>query len=208
MTAGQRAVKRTLDLLLATALLLVFAPLMLALAVAVRLDSPGGAVFSQLRVGRDGRTFRMYKLRSMRVDADDAQHVDYVRRLIHGEAVAQDGMFKLTCDPRVTRVGRILRRYSLDELPQLWNVVRGDMSLVGPRPALPREVELYDQQAMTRLAVKPGLTGLWQVSGRCELNFAQMIELDRSYWQEWSLRLELSILARTPLVALTARGAA
>jgi lipopolysaccharide/colanic/teichoic acid biosynthesis glycosyltransferase len=202
------AVKRALDLVGAAVLLLATAPVLVLTALAVKLESRGPVLFTQVRTGRDGTSFRILKFRSMVVGGDDSAHRAYVASLIAGEAGDEDGVFKLVSDPRVTRVGRFIRRYSLDELPQLWNVLRGDMSLVGPRPALPHEVELYDARARQRLAVKPGLTGLWQVSGRCELSFADMVALDVAYSQRWSLLQDLHILARTPLVALTGRGAA
>jgi lipopolysaccharide/colanic/teichoic acid biosynthesis glycosyltransferase len=208
LTNVQRVLKRTLDVLGAAVLLLLLLPVLGVAAVAVRLDTPGPVLFAQERIGRGGRTFRILKLRSMSVGNDDSAHRAYVARLVRGEADAEGGVFKLVSDPRVTRVGRVIRRYSVDELPQLWNVLRGDMSLVGPRPALPDEVALYDSRARQRLAVKPGVTGLWQVSGRCELSFQQMIDLDVSYWQRWSLVRDLHILARTPLAALSGRGAA
>lgn len=205
---GSRVAKRTLDLLGALALIALTLPVLLVAALAVKASSRGPVLFAQDRVGRGGRPFRMYKLRSMRLNNDDSAHRAYVAALIAGTASSEQGVYKLTRDPRVTGVGRVIRRFSVDELPQLWNVLAGDMSLVGPRPALPHEVELYDERAEQRLAVKPGITGLWQVSGRCELSFAEMIDLDVAYWESWSLRQDLSILLRTPLVAATGRGAA
>ena len=203
-----RVLKRTLDILGASTLLLLMLPVIAVAAVAVRLDSRGPIFFGQERVGLRGRTFRIWKFRSMVVDNDDSAHAEYVAKLITGEAQAEGGVFKLVSDPRITRVGRTIRRYSIDELPQLWNVLRGDMSLVGPRPALPREVALYDAAARQRLAVKPGITGLWQVSGRCELSFAEMVDLDVRYGREWSLLTDVAILFRTPAAALAGRGAA
>jgi lipopolysaccharide/colanic/teichoic acid biosynthesis glycosyltransferase len=205
---SQAALKRTLDIVGASLFLLLAAPALLLVALAVKLDSGGPVLFRQERVGRDNRAFRILKFRSMTVGNDDSQHRAYVAAFIAGDAEPQGGVFKLVDDSRVTRVGRLIRRYSIDELPQFWNVLRGDMSLVGPRPALPREVELYDDAARQRLAVKPGITGLWQVSGRCELSFLQMIELDVAYWRDWSLRKDLSILCRTPRAAVGGRGAA
>jgi lipopolysaccharide/colanic/teichoic acid biosynthesis glycosyltransferase len=144
----------------------------------------------------------------MRVGNDERQHADYVASLIRGEAERQNGMFKLVDDPRITRVGRVLRKYSLDELPQLWNVVRGDMSLVGPRPALPRETQLFDARMWQRNRVKPGLTGLAQVSGRCELAWSEQIAYDVAYWQQWTPASDLLILIKTPAAILKQRGAA
>lgn len=203
-----RAVKRAIDLAGALLVGLIALPILALAAIAIKLDSKGPVFFIQERMGRDGRRFRLVKLRTMSVDNDDSQHLAYVASMIKGEAEQHDGVFKLTADPRVTRVGRILRKLSIDELPQLWNVVRGDMSLVGPRPPMPTEVALYDARAWERLRVKPGLTGLWQVSGRNRLGFADMVELDLSYWASWSLGRELSILLRTPAAVLGTRKAA
>jgi exopolysaccharide biosynthesis polyprenyl glycosylphosphotransferase len=184
----------------AAALTLAFlSPLLLGLAVLVRLDSPGPALFRQTRVGRDGRQFTMLKLRTMRTDAET------VREELDNDV--DEVLFKVRQDPRVTRIGRFLRRYSLDELPQLINVVRGDMSLVGPRPALPREVASYEQDPLRRLAVRPGLTGLWQVSGRSDLSWRESVRLDLDYVDNWSLPRDLSIVARTLHAVLGHRGA-
>jgi lipopolysaccharide/colanic/teichoic acid biosynthesis glycosyltransferase len=207
LSTGARVFKRCLDLALAGIALLLLWPIMLIAAVMVWLDTPGGAIFRQTRVGADGRRFSCYKLRTMVADNDHSRHAEYVAALIEGRAVAPSGMYKLTSDPRITRVGRHLRRLSVDELPQLWNVVRGDMSIVGPRPPLPYEVELYDGTALQRLRVKPGLTGLWQVSGRCELTFAEMVALDNEYWRRWSPMLDLRIILSTPGAILRGRGA-
>jgi len=196
------------DIVLATIGLVLTLPVLVVIAVAVRRDSPGPAIFKQVRVGANGRPFTLYKFRSMALGNDNSQHRSYVARYIDGSAERVGGMFKLVHDPRVTRVGRWLRRTSLDELPQLWNVLRGEMSLVGPRPSLPSEVALYDEKARQRLRVKPGLTGLWQVSGRCTLSFDEMIALDVGYWQRWSLLLDLTILLKTPKIVLTGRGTA
>jgi lipopolysaccharide/colanic/teichoic acid biosynthesis glycosyltransferase len=149
----------------------------------------------------------MAKFRTMTADNDPATHRQYYCALIRGEVAANNGTFKLARDPRITRVGRVLRRYSLDELPQLINVLRGEMSLVGPRPPISYEVELYGERDRLRLSVTPGLTGLWQVSGRNQLNFQQMVDLDIEYVESWSFWLDLVILARTPLVVITGRGA-
>jgi lipopolysaccharide/colanic/teichoic acid biosynthesis glycosyltransferase len=141
-------------------------------------------------------------------DNSDSEHQRYVAALIRGEAQRHRGMYKLTDDPRVTRVGRVLRRWSIDELPQLWNVLRGDMSIVGPRPPLEREVEQYDARTWLRLRGRPGLTCLWQVNGRCELSFAEQVELDLEYWRRWSLWRDVGILARTPWAVMSGKGAA
>jgi len=190
-------VKRSLDLLLASGALLVLSPLLAVLWLAVRLTSPGPAVFSQQRLGRDERPFTMYKFRSMTAGNSDAIHRAYVSQMLTKEPVAGPGLFKLEHDPRVTRLGAWLRRTSLDELPQLVNVVRGDMSLVGPRPVLAWEAELFSDAARARFRTRPGLTGLWQVSGRARLSMPQALELDVEYVRRQSLWLDLTILART-----------
>jgi lipopolysaccharide/colanic/teichoic acid biosynthesis glycosyltransferase len=192
-------IKRLLDLTVASFALVVLSPLLAVLWLVVRFTSPGPAVFRQERLGRDERPFTLYKFRSMRTGASDAIHRDYVSRMLTGApyAVAVNGFYKLAGDPRVTPVGAWLRRTSLDELPQLVNVIRGDMSLVGPRPVLAWEAELFDEAARVRFQVRPGLTGLWQVSGRARLTMLQALELDASYVSRQSLWLDLSILART-----------
>jgi lipopolysaccharide/colanic/teichoic acid biosynthesis glycosyltransferase len=207
LAPSARVFKRGVDVAVAGVALLVLWPIMLIAALLIKRDTRGGAIFSQTRVGADGRRFTCYKLRTMVADNDHSRHAEYVAALIDGRAVVPRGMYKLTSDPRITRIGRHLRRLSIDELPQLWNVMRGDMSIVGPRPSLPYEVELYDGTALQRLRVKPGLTGLWQVSGRCELTFAEMVALDIRYWRSWSPVLDLRIILRTPGAILRGRGA-
>ena len=188
----------------AAALLLVIAgPVLLAAAAAVRLDSPGPAFYTQVRVGERGRHFTMFKLRSMYIDAD-ARRAAVVAA---GGDAGNKVLFKDRQDPRITRVGRVLRRTSLDELPQLLNVVRGDMSLVGPRPALPQEVAEYDAEARRRLLVKPGLTGLWQVSGRSDLSWDSTVALDRHYVENRGAQLDVEILANTLKAVIGGRGA-
>ena len=188
----------------AAALLLVIAgPVLLAAAAAVRLDSPGPAFYTQVRVGERGRHFTMFKLRSMYVDAD-ARRAAVVAA---GGDAGNKVLFKDRQDPRITRVGRVLRRTSLDELPQLLNVLRGDMSLVGPRPALPQEVAEYDAEARRRLLVKPGLTGLWQVSGRSDLSWDSTVALDRHYVENRGGQLDVEILASTLKAVVGGRGA-
>jgi lipopolysaccharide/colanic/teichoic acid biosynthesis glycosyltransferase len=204
--------RRALDLALTLPFLLLIAPLMLLIAAVVRLDSAGPAIYRQRRVGLGGREFEVNKFRSMRSDADSKRHRDYVNQLIgrdaDGAEPRQEGLYKLVVDDRITRVGRFLRRWSLDELPQLWNVVRGEMSLVGPRPVIPYEVECYPDWYHGRFAVKPGLTGLWQVSGRNEKSYEEMVALDIEYARHRTIWLDVKILARTALVVLTHRGAA
>ncbi len=192
-----RGTKRALDLTGAVLLLVVLWPVVLLAGLAVRATSPGPMLFRQVRVGLDGRTFTMLKLRTMRTDSSDRAHRAYVAALLTGEAVPVDGLYKLQGDDRVTRVGRLLRRTSLDELPQLWNVLRGHMSLVGPRPPLPWEVDLFPPWARRRFEVRPGITGLWQVSGRSRLTMLEGLTLDVQYAQRQSLLLDLLILVRT-----------
>jgi exopolysaccharide biosynthesis polyprenyl glycosylphosphotransferase len=193
--------KSTLDRVAAAVGLVALSPLLLVIAVAVRWDSHGPAVFTQVRTGRDGRTFRMYKFRSMVVDAE-SRLGDLLDR---NEAAGP--LFKIAHDPRITRLGRFLRRTSLDELLQLVNVVKGEMSLVGPRPALPSETESYDPWTWRRLHVKPGVTGLWQVSGRSNLTWEESVRKDLEYVNNQSLRLDLSILVRTVGAVLRRDGA-
>jgi exopolysaccharide biosynthesis polyprenyl glycosylphosphotransferase len=197
----RRWVKEVVERVSATLGAVLLLPLMLTVALLVRLDSPGPAIYRQQRVGRDGRLFTMYKFRSMSTTADDER----THLVACNEA---DGvLFKIQHDPRITRVGRWLRRTSLDELPQLLNVVRGEMSLVGPRPALPDEVARYDVDPRRRLVVKPGMTGLWQVSGRSDLSWAESVRLDVRYVDNWSLGLDLAIMVRTLRAVVSRRGA-
>ena len=201
---------RILDLVVAGIALAVLSPVLLLIAILIRLESPGPAVFRQQRVGRSRRPFTVNKFRTMRQGASHDTHRQFVQSLIAGEqppALAGKPRFKMASDDRITRVGRFLRRSSLDELPQLWNVLRGDMSLVGPRPPIPYEVERYPAHWFPRFQVKPGITGLWQVSGRCELTLEQMIVLDIEYVQRRSLRANLWILVRTVPAVLSLRGA-
>jgi lipopolysaccharide/colanic/teichoic acid biosynthesis glycosyltransferase len=204
MTAG---IKRALDVLLAALGLLVLSPLLAAIWLAVRLSSPGPAVFAQERLGLGERPFTMYKFRSMSTGAGDAIHRDYVRRMLTSGVEATNGIYKLHADPRITPLGGWLRKTSLDELPQLVNVVRGEMSLVGPRPVLAWEAELFSPETRARFRTRPGLTGLWQVSGRNKLTMNQALALDVEYVRRQSLWLDLTILART-VPAQLRRGAA
>ena len=193
--------KRICDLGLALLGLAALAPLFLGVAVAIKLDSPGPTFYRQVRVGKDGRRFRMLKFRSMQQDADGL----VVSLLERNEVTGP--MFKIRRDPRITRVGRFLRRYSLDELPQLINVVLGDMSLVGPRPPTDSEIEKYEDWQLGRLRAVPGITGLWQVSGRSEVPFHDMVRLDLHYIRNWSFALDVEILLRTIPAVLTSKGA-
>jgi lipopolysaccharide/colanic/teichoic acid biosynthesis glycosyltransferase len=205
--------RRFFDVVLAGALILVLSPLLIAVAIAVRLDSPGPALFRQRRVGFREREFTLFKFRSMRLDADPRGHQEYVTALINGsddEGVPDGGrkdLYKLAVDNRITPVGRWIRKWSLDELPQLFNVVLGDMTLVGPRPAIPYEVAEYPSWYLERFSVKPGLTGYWQVSGRSERTYEEMVRLDIEYTERRSLALDLSILAKTPWIVLSRKGA-
>lgn len=194
-------IKSAADRVLAGIALLFLGPVLIGVALHVRKDSPGPALFRQTRVGRDGHTFTMLKFRSMHVAA--AERDDTLHALDESDGV----LFKIRRDPRVTRAGSWMRRYSVDELPQLINVLRGEMSLVGPRPALPSEVAAYDHDPHRRLAVRPGLTGLWQVSGRSDLSWAETVRLDVRYVDNWSLRLDMWILLRTVRAVLSHRGA-
>ena len=193
--------KRALDVVVAALFLLLTLPLWVVIAVAIKLDSPGSAIFTQERVGLRGRRFRFYKFRTMTDGADRMK-----AQLRHLSEV--DGpVFKIRVDPRVTRVGRLLRRTSLDELPQVLNVLRGEMSLVGPRPPVPEEVAQYRPTDMIRLAVKPGLTCWWQVRGRSKLDFDTWMAFDREYVYGLSFWVDLQILLRTVQAVLTMRGA-
>ena len=195
------AVKRGLDLVLSAVALLALSPLLLATAIAIRLDSPGPVLFRQRRIGVNGREFRMLKFRSMFLDAE--ARLESVRALNE----VSGPVFKIKHDPRVTRVGRFIRRASIDELPQFWNVLRGEMSIVGPRPPLPAEADLYQRRHVRRLSVKPGITCTWQVSGRSSIGFDRWMELDLAYIDSWSLWQDVKILARTIPAVLTGRGA-
>jgi lipopolysaccharide/colanic/teichoic acid biosynthesis glycosyltransferase len=219
--------KRVLDIVVSAALLVVVSPLMLLIAIWIKLDSQGPVLFIQERVGArrrrqsDGSVqwevyrFRMYKFRSMIHNASVELHRDYVQAFIRNDQGAMDSIQgtatsvrKLVADPRVTRAGRFLRRTSLDELPQLWNVLKGEMSLVGPRPALSYEVEVYEAWHRKRLEAIPGLTGPWQVTARNAANFDEMVQMDIQYIQRQSLRYDIKILLLTPLAAVQHRGAA
>jgi lipopolysaccharide/colanic/teichoic acid biosynthesis glycosyltransferase len=204
------AVKRSIDVLVSALGLVVLSPFLLLIAVAVRLESHGPALFRQVRLGRNGQPFTFYKFRTMVDGNDPSVHRRYVERLItrpSEELKGDTGSFKLEHDPRVTKVGGFLRRTSLDELPQLLNVLNGEMSLVGPRPPLVYEAELYSERASRRLECAPGITGLWQVSGRCLTTFEEMVELDIEYIENWSLGLDMAIIARTLPAVINGGGA-
>ena len=206
--------KRIIDVLGSALILIVCLPLLLAIALAIRLTSKGPVLFRQTRVGQYGQKFVLFKFRTMFANSDPAVHREYVTKLIANQAERKpadgqgDGVYKLTSDTRITEVGRILRRSSLDELPQILNVLKGDMSLVGPRPAIPYELEAYQTWHRRRLLeAKPGVTGLWQVTGRSLVRFDEMVRLDLRYALSWSLWLDLKILLRTPLAVLRGAGA-
>jgi exopolysaccharide biosynthesis polyprenyl glycosylphosphotransferase len=197
----QQVAKSVVDRSVAAALLLVFAPVIAAAALAVRLESPGPAIFKQRRVGHSGQPFVMYKIRTMHAHGRVEAALPLQRN------AGNEVLFKMRDDPRVTRIGRILRRYSIDELPQLMNVIRGDMSLIGPRPALHEETKKYDSRAWRRTAVKPGITGLWQVSGRSDLSWEKSIALDLHYVDNWRLTDDLTIAAKTLGAVVGKKGA-
>lgn len=195
--------KRLVDIVCSSVGLLMLSPLLLLVMLLIRMDSPGPLIIRQRRVGYLGQEFEMYKFRSMVVDADKQ-----LQHLLHNNET-NELMFKMKRDPRVTRVGYWLRRFSIDELPQLWNVLKGDMSLVGPRPPLPHEVKRYRKSYLRRLGTVPGLTCFWQISGRSEIkDFRNVVELDQSYITQWSLWLDFQILLKTIPVVVTAKGAA
>jgi exopolysaccharide biosynthesis polyprenyl glycosylphosphotransferase len=201
ISSWQYIVKRSIDLTIAGAVLLLGAPIWLLAALTIKLDSPGPVLFKQKRVGHRGRPFRVYKFRSMR------QHADHEKAALRQMNEAEGPLFKIKEDPRRTRIGKLLRKTSIDEIPQLLNVLKGDMSLVGPRPPLPGEVAQYEEWEKGRLEVLPGITGLWQVRGRSELDFDEMVLMDLYYIENWSLRLDLHILLKTIPAVLFSRGA-
>ena len=204
--------KRLMDVVVAAILLALLSPVMLIVWLCVRLDSPGPVLFRQTRVGKNGEHFTFYKFRSMRHNADPEIHKRYVEALIKSQAPAEGStpnqtMYKLVNDPRITRIGHFLRKTSLDELPQLFNVLRGDMSLVGPRPSIPYEVQAYQEWHRKRLAALPGITGWWQVNGRSLIPFDEMVQMDIDYISQQSILFDLQILFLTIPVVLFGRGA-
>jgi len=206
--------KRTMDLIGSLLALIVFSPVLAIIAAAIKLTSPGPIFFRQQRIGQHGLPFTFLKFRSMKINNDASQHREYVQRLIAGKAEkhpsngSTEGVYKLTRDPRITRVGAFLRKTSLDELPQFINVLRGEMSLVGPRPPVPYEVEAYSIWHRRRLLeAKPGITGLWQVSGRSRIKFDEMVRLDLRYARSWSPWMDIKIILRTPAAMVLGEGA-
>ena len=207
-------IKRAMDIVGSLLVLSLCAPIFVAIALAIKVSSKGPALFRQRRVGQHGQTFTFFKFRSMQVNNDHSVHKEYVTKFIASEASKHpsngngEGVYKLTSDPRVTRVGKFLRRTSLDELPQFLNVLKGEMSLVGPRPPIPYELAAYQTWHRRRLLeVKPGITGLWQVAGRSRVNFDEMVRLDLRYATSWSPSLDFTILLRTPLAVIKGEGA-
>ncbi|RQW03729.1 exopolysaccharide biosynthesis polyprenyl glycosylphosphotransferase [candidate division KSB1 bacterium] len=213
LSRGKKWIKRIMDIVGASAAIILLLPMMSLIAVVVKVTSPGPVLFSQRRVGYKGKPFTFIKFRSMHKKNNDAIHRDFVRKLINGENVQvkagaeDDPFFKIVDDPRTTRVGRFLRKTSLDELPQFFNVLTGAMSLVGPRPPIPYEVNEYKNWHLRRISeVKPGITGLWQVSGRSQTSFNDMVRLDIKYAENWSLMMDMKILLQTVKVVLAAKG--
>ncbi len=202
--------KRVLDIAFSLLILIPLSIVIAVFAILIRIDSKGPIFFRQKRVGKNGVQFDMFKLRSMYVDSDDSFHRESIKQYMNGAAlndkVDADNLYKLVDDPRVTRIGRFIRKFSIDELPQFINVFRGEMTLVGPRPPLPYEVEEYDSHHWIRLSGKPGLTGTWQVYGRSRVPFQKMVEMDIEYLGEQSLLLDLKLIALTLPVMLKGRG--
>jgi exopolysaccharide biosynthesis polyprenyl glycosylphosphotransferase len=211
---SQMALKRVIDVLGALVGLILFSPIMLATAIAIKMTSPGPIIFKQTRFGRKGARFQFYKFRSMYWNIDDQIHREYVTNLINGDlhkinqGNKEDPLFKMVSDPRITRVGKIIRKTSIDEVPQLFNVLKGEMSLVGPRPPVDYEVQKYEPWHLRRvLEVKPGITGLWQVSGRSRTSFDEMVRLDLRYVQNWSTWVDLKIILKTVKAVFSLKGA-
>jgi len=207
---GYLRTKRVLDIAFSLLILIPLSIVIAVFAILIRIDSKGPIFFRQKRVGKNGVQFDMFKLRSMYVDSDDSFHRESIKQYMNGAAlndkVNADNLYKLVDDPRVTRIGRFIRKFSIDELPQFINVFRGEMTLVGPRPPLPYEVEEYDSHHWIRLSGKPGLTGTWQVYGRSRVPFQKMVEMDIEYLGEQSLLLDLKLIALTLPVMLKGRG--
>ncbi len=201
ITGTDQLIKRVADIVVSLVMLTISAPIIAIMCVLISLESPGSPIFSHIRVGRNGRHFRMYKLRSMRVNAEE------VKQELMTQNEADGPLFKMKDDPRTTRVGRFIRRTSIDELLQFWNVLKGDMSVVGPRPHVPPEVASYADWHRPRLTMRPGITGLSQISGRSELAFDETALLDLYYIENWTFSLDMRIMLRTPVYLLTARGA-
>jgi len=203
-------VKKVIDLVGSVTGLLLFSPIFIIIAAAIKLTSPGPVFFKQERVGQNGKIFPLLKFRSMKTNCDASTHKEYIKKFINDQnnCATEPGVFKLTNDSRITKVGNFLRKTSLDELPQIINVLKGDMSVVGPRPPIPYECELYDIWHRRRLlSCKPGITGLWQVTGRSRTTFDEMVRLDLQYIREWNLLLDLKIILKTPKAVIGGDGA-
>ena len=199
--------KRLIDFAISSIMMIFAAPIMLIVALAIRLDSPGPIIFRQTRIGKDHRPFTFYKFRSMYHKSDCAVHQQFIKGLINGEAPKGACTYKLAADKRITRVGKFIRKTSLDELPQLFNIIKGDMSMVGPRPPIPYEVAEYKDWHHRRLTVTPGLTGYWQVRGRSSVAFDDMVKMDITYVEQRSLLLDMVLFFQTIPAVLSGRGA-
>lgn len=198
----QEGIKRIIDIVLSLTTIVIFSPVLILLIILIKLDSKGPAIFKQTRIGLKGKQFHMYKFRSMVEDAEEK--FEHVKNLNHTNPI----MFKAKKDPRITRIGKFIRRYSLDELPQVFNVLKGEMSLVGPRPPLPRELKNYKHWHYVRFSKAPGLTGLWQVSGRANIkDFDKVVGLDYEYIRNWNLLMDLKIILKTIPVVISGDGA-
>ena len=210
--AGYRTAKRTLDVLVAAAVLLLGLPVWLVIALLIKRSSPGPLFYRGTVIGRGGNPFRYYKFRTMITGGDNSAHKQWLEQFVKQDAAFSEGpggqkVFKMVNDPRITRVGRVLRKLSLDEVPQMLNVLQGDMSLVGPRPPVPYEYEHYDEVAKQRLSVTPGITGLYQVTARSQVGFSGMAAIDLDYIRRRSIWLDLWIMLKTPMVMLLGKGA-
>ncbi len=201
--------KRSLDLVLSTVGIVLYMPLFIVISICIKMTSKGPILFSQARLGKDAVPFEYYKFRTMYADSDCRNDKEFVKNLIDGKygEIGKNTVFKIKNDTRITPIGRFLRKTSLDELPQFFNVLKGEMSLVGPRPPIPYEYERYDEWHKERLKVKPGITGLWQIYGRSSTTFDEMVRIDIEYSREKSILLDLKILMMTPLVVLRGKGA-
>lgn len=196
----QSFAKRLFDIMTAAMLLILTSPILIIVALAIKFDSRGPIIFKQVRIGKYQKKFNFYKFRSMYVGSNEAIHRDYIKNLLTKESEEKhEGLttYKLTHDPRITRVGAFIRKTSIDELPQLINVLEGQMSMIGPRPAISYEIEYHDKDMLKRFSVKPGITGLWQVNGRSALTYRQMVEMDLYYIEHWSLWLDIKIAFKT-----------
>ncbi len=202
---AQQRIKRLLDILISTAGLIFLSPFLIIISIAIKLDSPGKVIYSHRRIGKGGQPFHLYKFRSMIYGGDDKGYLEYLRQLIESEKDGNGDVLpyrKWNGDTRVTRIGNLLRKFYLDELPQLINVLKGEMSLVGPRPHVQMEVDCYTKDQTRRLCVKPGLTGLWQVVGKEDCTFCELLQLDLDYIDNWSLKLDIQLMFYTVIIML------